>query len=32
VRDEKADVISGPVGKQASKQLAAEGLGITERG
>jgi len=31
VGDEKADVIFGPVGKQASKQLAAEGLGITER-
>ena len=32
MRDEKADVIFGRVGKQAGKQLAAEGLGITERG
>jgi hypothetical protein len=32
VRDEKADVFFGRVGKQAGKQLAAEGLGITERG
>jgi hypothetical protein len=31
-RDEKADVIFRRVGKQAGKQLAAEGIGITERG
>jgi hypothetical protein len=32
VRDEKADVFFWRVGKQATEQLAAQGLGITERG
>jgi hypothetical protein len=32
VRDEKADVIFWRVGKQPTEQLAAQGLGITERG
>ena len=32
VRDEKADVFLWRVGKQASKQLVAQGLGITEGG
>jgi hypothetical protein len=32
VHDEKAHVIVGPVGEQASKQLVADGPGITECG
>jgi hypothetical protein len=32
VHDEKAHVILVPVGEQASEQLVADGVGITERG